>query len=92
MTESEFSAHAKTEGYREPESRSLPTDKFVDTHAHQEDLLVLITAGSFVVGYGDDRHEFGVGDMCHVAPGIEHADQAGPQGASYVLAWRQPLS
>ena len=88
MNETEFRAYAKAEGYREPEVRSLPADKFFDTHAHSEDLIVLITEGSFVVDYGNDRNEFGPGDMCYVAPGVDHTDKAGPQGASYVLAWR----
>ena len=38
--------------------------------------------------YGDRKDEFGPGDMCYVAPNIEHTDQAGPEGASYLLAWR----
>jgi quercetin dioxygenase-like cupin family protein len=88
MNEAEFRAYAKTEGYREPEARSLPADKFFDTHAHKDDLIVLITEGSFVVDYGAERSEFGPGDMCHVKSGVDHTDQAGPQGASYVLAWR----
>ena len=88
MTEAEFRAYAKAEEYREPEARSLPPNKFFDTHAHDDDLIVLITAGSFVVDYGEEKSTFGPGDMCHVAPGVDHTDTAGPEGASYILAWR----
>jgi len=88
MNNLEFHAYAKAEAYREPEARSLPADRFFDTHAHKEHLIVLIETGSFTVDYGDNQSVFGPGDMCYVAPGVEHTDQAGPDGASYVLAWR----
>ena len=88
MNEDEFRTHAKAEGYDEPEARSLPANKFFDTHAHDRDLLVLITAGSFIVDYGIDNSVHGPGDMCHVKSGVDHTDTAGPEGASYVLAWR----
>ncbi len=88
MNEVEFRAYAKAEGYREPEVRSQPANKFFDTHAHEEDLIVLITAGKFVVDYGDNKSVFGPGEMCHVVAGVDHTDAVGPDGASYVLAWR----
>ncbi len=55
MNEAEFRRYAKAEGYDEPEPRSLPANKFFDTHAHDRDLIVLITAGSFVVDYGGEN-------------------------------------
>ena len=88
VNEAEFRSYAKAEGYDEPQSRSLPANKFFDTHAHDRDLIVLITAGSFVVDYGDEHSVFAPGDMCHVTSGVDHTDTAGPQGASYLLAWR----
>lgn len=88
MNEAEFRAYAEAEGYRKPELRSFPANKFVDTHAHEDDLIVLTTEGSFVVDYGNERSVFGPGDMCYVAPGVDHTDAAGPEGASYILAWR----
>ena len=78
----------KAEGYDEPQSRSLPANKFFATHAHDRDLIVLITAGSFIADYGVDNSVFGPGDMCHVTSGVEHTDTAGAEGASYILAWR----
>ncbi|MDP6708412.1 MAG: hypothetical protein QF893_18880 [Alphaproteobacteria bacterium] len=88
MDEAEFRAYAKTNGFREPEARSLPPNKFFDTHAHDEDLIVLITGGSFTVAYGEEKIVFGAGEMCRVAAGVDHTDTAGPEGASYILAWR----
>jgi mannose-6-phosphate isomerase-like protein (cupin superfamily) len=88
MDEAEFRCYAKAEGYDEAELRSLPANTFFDTHAHDRDLIVLITAGSFIVDYGVDHSVFSPGDVCHVASGVEHTDTTGPQGASYVLAWR----
>ncbi len=88
MNEDEFRCHAKAEGYREPEARSLPANKFFDTHAHGEDLIVLITKGTFTVAYGEEKTVFGPGDMCQVASGVDHTDAIGPEGAKYILAWR----
>jgi quercetin dioxygenase-like cupin family protein len=88
MNETEFRAYAAAEGYDAPEARSQPPGKFFDTHAHERDLIVLIQEGTFTVDYFDRKDEFGPGDMCYVAPGINHTDQAGPEGASYLLAWR----
>ena len=45
MNETQFRPFAKADGYREPDSRSLPANKFFETHAHDEDLIVLINAG-----------------------------------------------
>ena len=88
MNETEFRAYATAEGYDTPEPRSQPPGKFFDTHTHQRDLIVLIQEGAFTVDYGDRKDEFGPGDMCYVAPNVEHTDQAGPDGATYLLAWR----
>ena len=88
MNEAEFRAYAAAEGYDQPEPRTQPAGKFFDTHTHERDLIVLIQQGTFAVDYGDRKDEFGPGDMCYVAPKVEHTDQAGPEGASYLLAWR----
>jgi len=88
MTEAEFRAYAVAEGYSAPEAKSLPADRFFDTHTHDHDLIVLITAGEFTVGYGDDKTTFGPGEMCHVAPGIDHTDATGREGAEYLVARR----
>ncbi len=88
MNETEFRAYAAAEGYDEPEARSQPAGKFFDSHTHERDLIVLIQEGTFTVDYGDRKDEFGPGDMCYVAPKVDHTDQAGPEGASYLLAWR----
>lgn len=88
MNDAEFIAYAKAEGYDEPQPRTQPADKFFDTHVHERDLIVLIQAGAFIVDYGDRKDEFGPGDMCYVAPNVKHTDQAGPEGATYLMAWR----
>lgn len=88
MNEAEFRDYAAANGYREPEVREQPANRFFDTHAHEEDLIVLITRGSFTVAYGEDATIFGPGEMCHVAPGVDHTDAVGPDGAGYVMAWR----
>tara|TARA_R110002073_G_scaffold321820_1_gene498098 strand:+ start:825 stop:1112 length:288 start_codon:yes stop_codon:yes gene_type:complete len=88
MTEDEFHAYAQAEGYRQPQARTQPAHKLFDTHAHRDDLIVLVTEGSLTVKYADRTEVFGPGDMCYVSPGVDHTDQAGPNGASYVLAWR----
>ena len=92
MNEAEFRAHAEAEGFREPESRIQPANRFFDTHAHEDDLMVLVTEGTVTVDYGDRQETFGPGDMCQVAPGIEHTDAVGAEGASFILAWRTPAS
>lgn len=92
MNEAEFRAHAEAEGFRAPETRTQPPNRLFDTHTHKDDLIVLVTAGTLTVDYGDRQDVFGPGDMCQVEPGIDHTDQAGPDGASYVLAWRTPAA
>lgn len=90
MNEVEFRAYAQVEGFREPEFRQHPPNRFFDTHAHKDDLIVLITEGALTVDYGDRQETFGPGEMCQVAPGINHTDKAGPDGARFILAWRTP--
>ena len=45
MNEAEFRTYASDEGFREPENRIQPPNRFFDTHAHKEDLIVLVTRG-----------------------------------------------
>lgn len=91
MNETEFRAHAKAAGFREPEVRSQPPGRFFETHAHDDDLIILVTEGSVTVDYGDEQEAFGPGDMCEVKHGLTHRDAMGSEGASYILAWRTPL-
>jgi len=91
MNEAEFRAYAEDEGFREPENRNLPPNRFFDTHTHKEDLIVLVAEGTLTVDYGDRQETFTAGDMCQVAPGVEHTDAAGAEGASFILAWRAPM-
>lgn len=88
MNEAEFRTYASDEGFREPESRIQPPNRFFDTHAHKEDLIVLVTEGAMTVDYGGRQETFTPGEMCQVALGVEHIDFAGAEGASYFLAWR----
>jgi len=88
LNEAEFQELATSEGFDAPESRSQPPNKFFETHAHERELIVLVTAGAFTVAYGEDATTFGPGEMCRVKPGVPHTDAAGPEGASYILAWR----
>lgn len=90
MNETEFRTHAKAAGYPEPEVRSQPPGRFIEKHAHADDLILLVTAGSITVDYGDAQASFGPGDMCEVKHGVPHTDAIGPEGASYALAWRAP--
>ena len=90
MNETEFRNFARKEGFREPEVRTQPPGRFFESHAHEDDLIVLVTAGSVTVGYGETHYTFEPGDMCEVKHGIPHTDAMGPDGASYILAWRSP--
>ncbi|MFZ8898580.1 MAG: cupin domain-containing protein [Alphaproteobacteria bacterium] len=90
MNETEFRNFARKEGFREPEVRSQPPGRFFESHAHEDDLIVLVTAGAVTVDYGETQYTFKPGDMCEVKHGIPHTDAMGPDGASYVLAWRSP--
>lgn len=90
MNEAEFRIYAKAEGFREPETRVHPPNRFFDNHVHKDDLIVLVTEGALTVDYGDRQDVFGPGDMCQVDPGVEHTDKAGENGASFILAWRTP--
>ncbi len=90
MNETEFRNFARKEGFREPEVRTQPPGRFFESHAHEDDLIVLVTDGSVTVDYGETQYTFEPGDMCEVKHGVPHTDAMGPDGASYVLAWRSP--
>jgi quercetin dioxygenase-like cupin family protein len=90
LNETEFRAFAQKAGFREPEVRSQPPGRFFEKHAHDDDLIVLVTAGSVTVDYGKIQYTFAPGEMCEVKHGVRHTDTMGPDGASYVLAWRTP--
>lgn len=88
MTEAEFRAYAKAEGYAEPEDKTQPADAFYDLHAHPLDLLVFMRDGRFTVDYGDRAESIGAGEMCAVPKRVDHTDAFGAGQNDYLIAWR----
>ena len=86
MTREEFEETARREGYGtpklvrfEPLSRAAP-------HSHDEVSFVYVLEGEFILNSpaGAPRHK--PGETCLLDKDIEHAEEAGPEGAVILVA------
>lgn len=88
MTEEDFAALAREEGYGPSKAVTFDPRAKRDMHSHEETLLVYVRRGEFILNTEEGTHSFSPGETCLVAQGVRHAEEAGPEGAE-ILAVRK---
>ena len=56
----------------------------MDEHTHPFEAKGLIVAGEMTIRAGGEERLYRVGDVFHLAAGLPHVEQYGPQGAQYL--------
>lgn len=82
----EFTAQAMDEGFDEITTREWAPDLQLDSHTHPFDLHVHVARGSLVLTVGDKRRSYQAGEDFRLARNTPHAEQYGPEGASFWVA------
>lgn len=85
MHRDEFLALLSSEGFHEVATVSRDLNGSLDLHAHPFEAKALILEGDVTIRTGDDASTYRAGDIFHLATNIEHSEQYGPQGVSYLV-------
>ena len=88
MERTEFEAELRRDGYQIVVS-SMQPDTINPEHAHDFDARLMVLAGEMTVLIGGQRTTYRAGDTFSMTHGCRHAEQAGPEGATYVAGRRK---
>ena len=85
MHREEFLAFLSSEGFNEVVTVTREANGSLDVHAHPFEARALILDGDLTIRVSDDARNYRAGDVFHLAANVEHAEQYGPQGVSYLV-------
>lgn len=89
MDRATFESELKRDGY-EIVVREMPPDHLNPEHAHDFDARVMVVTGEMTITSLGAATAFRPGEVCVIPHGRRHAEQAGPEGATYVAGRRLP--
>jgi quercetin dioxygenase-like cupin family protein len=85
MQRDEFIALLSREGFNEVVTVTREPNASLDVHTHPFEAKALILEGDLTIRCGDDARHYRVGDIFHLAKNIEHREDYGPSGVSYLV-------
>ena len=88
MTETGFLADLAARGYGEAQVKSYPPHTDGPLHTHDVAVRLLVLDGAFTLAEPDRSTTYHPGEVCELAAGARHAEQAGADGATILLAKR----
>jgi quercetin dioxygenase-like cupin family protein len=88
MTQDEFEQARMTGGYGVPKQVHFAANSLSATHTHDQVSYVYVVEGTFILNTAKGAERFGPGETCILDRNIEHAEEAGPEGATILVARR----
>ncbi|WP_250514176.1 cupin domain-containing protein [Caballeronia sp. INDeC2] len=85
MRRDEFLALLSSEGFAEAVTVTREPNGSLDVHVHPFEAKALILEGDLTIRTGDGVNTYRPGDIFHLATNIEHSEQYGPEGVSYLV-------
>lgn len=86
MMREEFEALARGQGYADPVQVSFEPFSRSQTHTHDKVSFVYVVKGEFILNTAEGARSHGPGETCLLDKDIDHAEEAGPQGATILVA------
>lgn len=88
LTAAAFESDLRREGFTVTYGGQKPNTVF-EPHMHGDDeLRIMVLAGSVTIVRGNVAETFAAGQHCVVAAGCQHSDIIGPDGAAYIVGRR----
>ena len=82
----EFTAQAMDDGFDEVIQKEWAPNLVLEKHAHPFDARVQVVAGQVKLEFANGSQTYEPGDGFFILRGTEHAEQYGPQGATFWVA------
>jgi quercetin dioxygenase-like cupin family protein len=82
----EFTAQAMDDGFDEVIQKEWAPNLVLEKHVHPFDARVQVAAGQVKLELASGSQTYVPGDGFFIARGTEHAEQYGPQGATFWIA------
>lgn len=92
MDTTSFEAALRADGYLEIDTRKMAPNFSAQPHTHSFDVRALMLAGELTLTYDGASRTYRAGDVFALAAGCVHAEQFGPEGATYVVGRRHQPS
>lgn len=86
MTREEFEQSARQKGYGEATMVRFEPSSRSDFHSHDKVSFVFVIEGEFILNTENDAPRYGAGDICILEKDVNHAEEAGPDGATILVA------
>lgn len=88
MTRQEFERMRAGEGYGEARKVAFAALARSQPHTHDQASLVYVLEGEFILDTAAGAKQYRPGETCRLDGHVEHAEQAGPEGAVVLVARR----
>jgi quercetin dioxygenase-like cupin family protein len=85
MQREAFLAQLTAEGFNEVVTVTREPNGSLDIHAHPFEAKALILTGDVTIRCGEEVRNYRAGDVFHLAKDIEHEEDYGPDGVSYLV-------
>ncbi len=92
LTFEQFEARKKAEGYDTVLERIWAPNAVANTHTHPFDASALLVQGGFALTVNGQTRHLVPGSTFEVPRATEHAEQYGPQGATFWVGRRGPTA
>ena len=86
MTRDEFEAQARAEGYGAAKEVSFAPSSRSETHQHDLASFVYVLEGTFILNTAQGAPAYTAGQTCTLPANTDHAEEAGPEGATILVA------
>lgn len=85
MNQAEFRAQLARDGFDEVETRTMAPNLYNPAHSHPFEVRALMLSGELTLDWKNEQRTFGAGEVFTMAPGCEHTEWFGPEGATYLV-------